>query len=91
VRDEFIRAATLYGNIPIDAVQLVTNPLNDMDKAVSAQNGPGFVAAYKAFTNGCNACHAAGDVGFIAIRVPTAQPYSNQVFAPAPKAGRTPK
>lgn len=91
LQDEFLNAAMLYRNIPVDAVKLATNPLNDMDKAVASKNGPGFVAAYKTFTNACNACHAVGDVGFIAIRVPTAQPYSNQIFEPATKPARNAK
>ena len=36
-------------------------------------------------TQGCNACHQSMGRGYIVMRVPTEQPFSNQLFPPQGK------
>lgn len=85
IRDAFMDAAWLYRNIPVDAILLVTKPIDEMNAAIKAKNKTGFEAAFGKLTTGCNACHAAADVGFILIKPPTASPFSNQSFEPTGK------
>ena len=56
-----------------------------LEKAIAAQDSTEFAAAFDKLTQSCNACHQAGKHGFIAIRRPTQNPYSNQTFAPGGK------
>lgn len=38
-----------------------------------------------AIDDGCNGCHQSVGRGFIVMRVPTEQPFSNQMFLPQAK------
>jgi hypothetical protein len=69
---------------PRDAIpRMVTGPLGDLRKAVDAKNSAAFVQAYDSLTAACNNCHQATNFGFNAVQRPAANPFSNQVFAPA--------
>lgn len=57
----------------------------DLDKAIKIKSRRSFVAAFDKLTAGCNACHQAAKLGFIAIRRPGVPPFTNQSFAPARK------
>ncbi len=72
--------------IPIgEAVQkIMTEPLTAVGRAIEKQDPVGFVGTYDALTDGCNRCHQATNFGFNVVQRPTSNPYSNQVFAPAP-------
>ncbi len=85
LKQSFIDAAMLYGNIPVDAITLATRPLDAINEAVKARDLARFSDGFRKLTAGCNSCHAAGGVGFISIRSPTASPFSNQTFEPAGK------
>lgn len=56
-------------------------PLNDIRRAIAAQDGAKFIKAFDSLTGACNACHEAAGQGFIAIRRPAGLPYGNQEFA----------
>jgi hypothetical protein len=85
LKQSFIDAAMLYGNIPVDAITLATRPLDEINASIKARDSAKFSDGFRKLTTGCNSCHAAGGVGFIAIRTPTASPFSNQTFEPAGK------
>jgi hypothetical protein len=85
LKQSFIDAAMLYGNIPVDAITLATRPLDEINASIKARDSAKFSDGFRKLTAGCNSCHAAGGVGFIAIRSPTASPFSNQTFEPAGK------
>jgi hypothetical protein len=60
----------------------------------AARRGPGgrtakdsgkFAKAFGELTAGCNACHQSMERGFIVMRVPTEDPFSDQRFAPPDK------
>jgi hypothetical protein len=50
-------------------------------RAISNRRSPR-TGAFGDLTDGCNSCHQSMERAFIAIRVPTEQPFSNQVFTP---------
>jgi hypothetical protein len=85
IKDAFTNAGMLYRNIPVDAITLISKPINEMSEAIKAKDEAAFVRGYKDFTNGCNACHRAAQLDFIVIRTPTASPSSNQIFQPPGK------
>ena len=53
-----------------------------LDQSITRRNAVEFAAAFDRFTEGCNACHQAAKHGFIVIKRPTGEPYSNQQYAP---------
>jgi len=57
-------------------------PLADLRRAIDAKSSDGFAKAFGRLTQACNRCHQEAGVGFIVIRVPTASPFSNQLFPP---------
>jgi hypothetical protein len=57
-------------------------PLVDLRRAIDAKSGDGFAKAFGRLTQACNRCHQGAGVGFIVIRIPTASPFSNQLFPP---------
>lgn len=78
-------AASFYHGIPVDYVGATTAPIIAIGDAIKAKDVAKFTSAFNDLTSTCNACHKAVDRGFIVIQAPTAQPFSNQSFAP-PKA-----
>jgi hypothetical protein len=61
---------------------MVKAPLEDLRKAVEAQDPAAFAAAYDALTAACNNCHSATNFGFNRVQRPATNPYPNQVFQP---------
>jgi hypothetical protein len=87
LEETFTRIARLYPSAAKVAqsglIDEKTKPaLSELRRAIAEQNTPLFKSAYITVTKACNECHAAANVGFIAIRVPTKSPFSNQVFDP---------
>ena len=63
-----------------DAV--VAKELAELAKIIDAKDRKQFAASFDRLTASCNACHQAAKHAFIVIQRPTANPYSNQSFAP---------
>jgi hypothetical protein len=80
-----MEAATLYPGIPATNVTTMAKPAQSVADAIEAKDSRRFVKAVGEFTDGCNACHQSIERGFIVMRVPTEQPFSNQVFPPQAK------
>ena len=85
IEDSFANAARLYKNIPVEKINMIERPTMALQSAIDAKDGKHFADAFDNLTAACNACHEAAKVGFIAIKVPTASPFSNQSFAPKRK------
>jgi hypothetical protein len=88
MRKNFAQAAKLYPTLNgVPLADLIKNesepPLNDLAKAVATKNLTDFSKAFTELTEACNHCHQAAGFGFVAIRVPTSSPFSNQTFVPA--------
>lgn len=87
IRKSLLTAAALYpdsANIALaKLIKEFSEPaLTQVDDAIKAQNSAAFSQAFGRLTAACNSCHRAAGYGFIVIRVPTASPFSNQLFAP---------
>ncbi len=87
MRKSFAVAAKLYPvfqNIQLaKLIADVSEPaLKEIDDSIKAKNHTAVTQGFKKLTDACNSCHKAAGFGFIAIRVPTTLPFSNQVFVP---------
>jgi hypothetical protein len=60
----------------------IKDPLDQLDAAVKARNGPAFDRAYAKVTDACNACHRSLEHPFVVIREPAASAFPDQTFAP---------
>jgi len=80
-----VEAALLYEGIPVTNVTTMTKPLQSTADAIEAKDGRRFAKAVGELTDGCNACHRSLERGFIVIRIPAEQPFSDQVFTPQAK------
>ena len=78
-------AALLYSGIPVTNVTTMGAPLQSIADAIEAKDSRRFAKAVGELTDGCNACHQSMERGFIVMRVPTDQPFANQVFPPQGK------
>ena len=75
-------AASLYPGIPISSVTTMSAPVQDIADAIGEKNAGKFRESFTKLTSGCNACHQSVGLGFIVMRIPTASPFSDQVFPP---------
>lgn len=78
-------AAMLYEGIPVNNVTKMVEPLKAIADAIKAKDVRRFGTTITELTAECNACHQSMNRGFIAIRLPTAQPFADQIFAPPGK------
>lgn len=78
-------AAALYQNLPVTELTTMGKPLDAVSAAIAAKDGRAFAKAYADLTAGCNSCHRAVKLDFVAIRTPAANPFDDQDFAPAAK------
>jgi hypothetical protein len=82
IEESLTSAARLYQNIPIEQIGMIQQPLLALADAIKSKNSPRFTRAFADLTDACNSCHAAAQVPFISIQVPTSSPFANQSFAP---------
>ena len=75
-------AAMLYSGIPATNVTRLAAPVQSLSDAVKSKDERKFLDAIGRLTDGCNACHQSMDRKFIAIGLPTRQPFTNQIFVP---------
>jgi len=80
-----VEAAVLYSGIPVSNVTTLANPLGDVAGAIEAKDARGFAKAYGELTAACNGCHQSLGRPFLVIRVPTEQPFGDQVFSSSRK------
>ena len=82
IKESFQDAMTYYPGLPVSDMTTMAKPASRIGSAIRAKNGDMFVQAFREVTTACNACHQAQGYGYIAIKVPTSSPFSNQSFAP---------
>ncbi len=85
MRQSFEQAARSYpgvGNVPFaEFVKTKSTPaLDEIGRAIAAQNRQGFAVAFEKLTDACNSCHQASGFGFVVIRVPTLSPSAIRSF-----------
>lgn len=85
LKDSLVEAASLYPAIPVTSATTMAKPIQAIADAIEAKDGGKFASAFGELTAGCNACHQSVGRGFIVMRVPTASPFSDQVFPPPSK------
>ena len=85
LRQGLAQAAVLYEGIPVSNVTTMAAPAQSIADAIQARDGRRFAKAVGEFTDGCNACHQTIGRGFIVIRAPVEQPFSDQIFSPQGK------
>lgn len=85
LRTSLAEAAVLYEGIPVNNVTMMVEPLQAIEDAIKAKDGRRFGTAFTGLTEGCNTCHQSMNRAFITIRLPTAQPFGDQNFAPPGK------
>ena len=78
--ENFRDIAILYPNVPVADVEMLIGPTKDIGEAIKAKDAVKFSETYKELTAACNSCHQAIGREYIVIQVPTASPFSNQVF-----------
>jgi hypothetical protein len=88
IRKSFATAAKFYPvfeNVPVaKLIAEISEPaLAEVDNSIAARDSDAFLKSFAKLTSACNACHQAAKLGFIKMKVPTASPYSNQVFPAA--------
>ena len=66
--------------------KMIKAPISQLDEAIKAQDQDRFTKTFDQLTEGCNGCHQATKFGFNAVTRPSANPYTNQLFAPSSKA-----
>ncbi|MGO9431779.1 hypothetical protein [Rhodoblastus sp.] len=86
----FRRAAQLYPtfeNVPVARlIAEISEPvLAEVKKSIKDRDRDAFLRSFDKLTTACNSCHQEAKLGFIRMQVPTASPFSNQVFPPAQK------
>jgi hypothetical protein len=80
--ENFRDIAALYPNVPVADVEMLIGPVKEISSAVKAKDTEKFSRTFAALTAACNSCHQAIGREYIVIQVPTASPFSNQVFPP---------
>ncbi|MGP9812570.1 hypothetical protein ACTZWT_13750 [Rhodopseudomonas sp. NSM] len=78
-------AASLYQSLPVDDVTTMAKPIAALSVAIAAEDSKAFVKAYGDLTAGCNSCHRELKIGFIELKAPAANPFSDQVFGAGKK------
>jgi hypothetical protein len=77
-----LEAAVIYPGIPVSNVTTMTRPVQAIADAIEAKDSRRFAKSVGEMTDGCNVCHQSMGRGYIVMRVPTEQPFSNQLFPP---------
>jgi hypothetical protein len=75
-----IEAASLYPDIPVTNVTTMADPVQAVAEAIKAKDNRAFANTFGILTDACNTCHQSMGRGYIVMRVPTASPFSDQVF-----------
>ena len=82
IKISFLDALRIYPNVPAADMTIMTRPAAVIDKAIQTKDLAKFTAGFGELTAACNVCHHSQGMGFIAIKVPTSSPFSNQSFTP---------
>jgi hypothetical protein len=82
--DRAVRVWPRYKGLPLGGMidAIAKGPLDEVDKAIDAENLAAFDAGYAKLTEACNACHQAANVGQAVIKIPNASTFPDQDFRP---------
>ncbi len=87
IRKSFEAAAKYYPKFAgSDIAEMIRSesygPLDGLKAAIERHDSADFGSEFKKLTDACNECHRATKFDFLKVRVPTASPFSNQLFPP---------
>jgi hypothetical protein len=80
IKISFQDALRIYPNVPAADMTIMTRPATAIDAAIQTKDAAKFTAGFGELTTACNVCHRSQGMAFIAIKVPTSSPFSNQSF-----------
>jgi hypothetical protein len=80
ISESLIRAALLYTNIPVEYVNAANQSLGRLNEAAGAKSSERFERGYSELAMACNACHVAGNVGFIRMKTPVFSPFNDEEY-----------
>ncbi|UAY55080.1 hypothetical protein [Arachidicoccus terrestris] len=63
-----------------NSIDMIEQPLQNLDNAILHKDKEAFVKHYRVLTATCNSCHQKTAHGFNVITIPTAPPFTNQLF-----------
>lgn len=63
-------------------VDMINPTLDSVNMAIEQKDAALFTNSYVALTNTCNRCHQSANFAFNVVKIPDAQPFSNQEFKP---------
>jgi hypothetical protein len=80
--DDITTYQATWKNVPVAQLvkAMIEPPMKNVDAAIANKDPAAFKSAYNALTAACNACHAAAHHEFLQIRIPAADPFSDQDF-----------
>lgn len=64
-----------------EMITMISPALDSLSKAIERKDPELFKNSYTLLTNSCNNCHRLNDFGFNVVKIPDAQPFSNQEFS----------
>ena len=81
--EEAIEDIEVYhaGRKEIEQIDMIKPALESLEAAIDNRDLIAFNTGFNILTNTCNACHQGAGHGFIVIKNPDIQPFSNQDFA----------
>ena len=80
LKADFDAATGFYRGLPVDDIVTAAKPLNVLIDAATRKDAALYSKSFNELTDACNSCHAAGQVGFVRIRVPRTPPFDNQTY-----------
>ena len=82
IKESFHDAMIFYPGLPVADMTTMAKPAAQIDAAIKSRDSAKFAGAFGELTTACNSCHQSQGYGFIVVKVPTASPFSNELFAP---------
>lgn len=82
--EDIVKYHATHDEVPTGtmATAVIDGEVAALNKAIEAKNRKQFAAGFDKLTAACNACHQSAKHAFIVVRRPSANPYTNQSFAP---------
>jgi hypothetical protein len=80
IKASFEDAMRFYPDVPVADMTTMARPAAAIDTAIHSKDAAKFATAFGGLTAACNSCHRSQGIAFIAIKLPTSSPFSNQSF-----------
>jgi hypothetical protein len=81
IKESIQDAVRLFPTLPAADMTVMTDPVEELERAIDAGNRAKFSQAYEKLTAVCNSCHKNVGVGFIVMRIPRLSPIMTSPFS----------